>query len=102
MFSRRAWASSSLRVGSSPRLTADASYPSAVRVDFGRFFRVCLLRAPDCAFFTFLREAWRGLVEAIPGGYPERTADFTELRATAGTEICPQMGAAAYTPARAH
>src|SRR5436305_5996372 len=64
MSSRRASASSSLRVGSSPRRTAAASCPSAVRVRLFRCLRVCLLLAPACAFLTFCRAAARCLAVA--------------------------------------
>src|SRR5437773_6170615 len=70
MFSRRALASSSLRVGSSPERTLFASLPSAVLVFFGKFLSVCLLFAPDCAFFTFLRAAARCFSLGISVDYP--------------------------------
>src|SRR4051794_371265 len=70
MFSRRAWASSSLPVGSSPRRPAAASLPSAVCVRLGRFFSVCFWRAPCWACLTLRRAAARCLVVAMPFGYP--------------------------------
>src|SRR4051794_40837402 len=72
MLSRRASASSSLRVGWSPRRTALASLPRAVLVFEGRFLSVCLLRAPDCAFLTLRLAAWRCLVVAMHLWLPER------------------------------
>src|SRR3954465_7165862 len=71
MSSRRASASSSLRVGDWPLRTAFASLPRAVRVFAGGFLRVCLLRAPACAFLTLRLAASRCLVVAMRRGYPE-------------------------------
>jgi hypothetical protein len=56
-----------------PRLRAAAfepSRPSAVRVFFDSFVMVFFLRAPVCAFLTFLRAALRCFSVAIPSCYP--------------------------------
>src|SRR5439155_10060104 len=56
-----------------PRLRAAAlapSRPSAVRVFFGSFVIVFFRRAADCAFFTFLRAAWRCFCVATGSSLP--------------------------------
>src|SRR3954454_22556459 len=75
MSSRRASASSSLRVGDWPLRTAFASLPRAVRVFAGRFLRVCLLRAPACAFLTLRLAVSRCLVVAMRPWLPEAIYD---------------------------
>ena len=77
----RACFSSSLRVGSSPRRTAAASLPRAVRVCLGRFLRVCFCSRAGLRLFhvracsarllgrCHSRSAPRGLLGALACSY---------------------------------
>src|SRR3954451_6542589 len=72
-----------------PRLRAAAlapSRPSALRVLLDSLVMVFFFRAPDCAFFTFFRAAWRCFCVAIrhlllwsPALYPCATEPFVPV-----------------------